>query len=149
MNAACRSCAGNRCCRRALPGIDLAADVALLAQLVSEVNREFGLAPEQIEQLQPASRLVVYRAVAAFGGAMIGRVVTHQLVADALRSVGLRLGAKTVTRFVPLAGQALAAGMAYAAMRYVGRSHIDDCVRVVEAALPEAGVTSYNEPRQV
>ena len=36
-----------------LPGLDIAADIGLLLQLLPAINRKFGLSPEQIEKLDP------------------------------------------------------------------------------------------------
>jgi uncharacterized protein (DUF697 family) len=124
-----------------VPGADIVADITLLVQLIERVNEEFGLTPAQIDRLNPQRRLAVYKAVVGFGGAMVGRVVTKDLVIAALRVVGVRLTAKQATRWVPIAGQATAAAISFAAMRYVGNSHIDDCVHVVDALLgPEEAV---------
>ena len=120
-----------------LPGLDLAADVALLTQLIPAVNREFGLTPDQIERLSPRAKVLVYRAIVAFGGAMVGRVVTRDLILRALAAVGMRVTTKTAARLVPIAGQAVAAGLSFTAMRLVGTSHIRDCRRVVEMVLAE------------
>jgi uncharacterized protein (DUF697 family) len=122
-----------------LPGLDLAADVALLTQLVPAINQEFGLTPDQIERLNPRAKALLYKAIVAFGGAMVGRVVTRELVLQALAAVGMRITARTAARFVPIAGQAVSAGLSYTAMRFVGTAHIRDCRRVVEAVLAEQG----------
>lgn len=120
-----------------LPGADIAADVALLTQLIPAINQEFGLTPAQIEHLSPARKALVYRAVVAFGGLMVGRVVTRDLVLKALTTVGMRVTAKTAAKFVPLAGQALSAGLSFGAMKFVGESHIRDCERVAVALMEE------------
>jgi len=120
-----------------LPGLDLAADVALLTQLIPAINREFGLTPDQIERLSPRAKVLVYRAIVAFGGAMVGRVITRDLILRALAAVGMRVTTKTAARLVPIAGQAVAAGLSFTAMRLVGTSHIRDCRRVVEMVLAE------------
>ena len=113
-----------------IPGLDLAADVALLMRLIDEINREFGLTPAQIDRLDSPRRVLIYKTLASFGGAMVGRLITPSLVTRALVSVGMRIGAKSAARFVPIAGQALAAGLAFGAMRHVGLAHIRDCERV-------------------
>jgi len=123
-----------------LPGVDLAADIALLTQLIPAVNREFGLTPGQIESLQPRLKVLVYKAIVAFGGALVGRLITRELVLQALAVVGMRVTAGTAARFVPVAGQAVSAGLSYSAMRLVGESHIRDCRRVIEEVLAGQGV---------
>ncbi|MFN0159726.1 MAG: hypothetical protein ACKVQQ_00750 [Burkholderiales bacterium] len=115
-----------------LPGLDIAVDAGALIKLIPEINREFGLTPEQIEQLSPNKQLIVYKAIVAVGGAMIGKLITRELVIEALKAVGIRLTVKQAAKYVPLAGQALSMAIGYAAMQYVGRTHIRECVRVVE-----------------
>lgn len=122
-----------------LPGLDLAADVALLSELIPAINREFGLTPDQIERLSPRTKALLYKAIVAFGGMMVGRVITRELVLRALAAVGMRITAKTAAKLVPIAGQAVSAGLSYTAMRYVGIAHIRDCRRVVEVVLAERG----------
>jgi hypothetical protein len=130
-----------------LPGVDLAADIALLTQLIPAVNREFGLTPGQIEELSPRMKVLVYKAVVAFGGAMVGRLITRDLILQALAIVGMRVTTKTAARLVPIAGQALSAGLSYSAMRLVGESHIRDCRRVIEEVLAEQGVEAPRPER--
>jgi hypothetical protein len=121
-----------------LPGIDIAVDAGALIKLIPEINREFGLTPAQIEQLSPNKQLIVYKAVVAVGGAMIGKLITRELVIEALKTVGVRLTVKQATKYVPIAGQALSAAIGFAAMQYVGRSHIRECARVVEMVRAQA-----------
>jgi Domain of unknown function (DUF697) len=123
-----------------LPGVDLAADIALLTQLIPAINREFGLTPGQIEDLSPRMKVLVYKAMVAFGGAMVGRLITRDLVLQALAIVGMRVTTKTAAKLVPIAGQAISAGLSYSAMRLVGESHVRDCRRVIEEVLAERGV---------
>jgi hypothetical protein len=115
-----------------LPGIDLAVDAAALIKLIPEINREFGLTPAQIEQLSPNKQLIVYKAIVVVGGAMIGKIITRDLVIEALKAVGVRLTVKQAAKYVPLAGQALSAALGFAAMQYVGRAHIRECAKVVD-----------------
>jgi hypothetical protein len=130
-----------------VPGIDVAADLALLTELIPAINREFGLTPDQIDALSPRMKALVYKAIVAFGGAMVGRLITRELVTQALLKVGVRVTTKTAARLVPIAGQAVAAGLSYGAMRFVGLSHVRDCSRVVEALLAESGEAPPPPPR--
>jgi hypothetical protein len=78
--------------------------------------------------------------VVAFGGAMVGRLITRDLVLQALAIVGMRITTKTAAKLVPIAGQAISAGLSYSAMRLVGESHIRDCRRVIEEVFADRGV---------
>ena len=118
-----------------LPGFDLAVDIAAVMKLIPAINLEFGLTPAQIAQLSPARQLVVYKSIVAAGSVMIGKLVTKEIAIEVLKTVGVRLTAKQVGKFVPVAGQALSMALGFAAMKYVGQQHINDCRRVVEATL--------------
>ena len=118
-----------------IPGLDLATDVAVLMRLIPSINRAFGLTPEQVERLAPDRRLVVYKALSAVGGMLVGRLVTRELVISMLKLVGLRLTARQATRFVPIAGQALSAVLTYSSLKFVCEQHIQQCVKVSQQLL--------------
>ncbi len=120
-----------------VPGLDWAVDAALLTKLLPEINTRFGLSAEQLARLPPRQRQRVQKSVEAVGSAVIGRVVTRELVVRIAKALGVRLAARQAAKIVPLAGQAVSAALGYAAVRYLGEEHIKDCVRVVlEARVP-------------
>jgi uncharacterized protein (DUF697 family) len=114
-----------------VPGLDLAIDVGLLLRLVDEINAAFGLTPAQIDALSPRAKAYAYQAITMVGSALIGRVVTRELVLLLLGRVGIRLSAGQAARLIPLAGQALSASLSFGALTYLGNRHIEDCERVV------------------
>jgi uncharacterized protein (DUF697 family) len=113
-----------------IPGLDVAADVALLMRLVQQINERFGLSEAQVEALSPSQRALVFKGITLVGSGLIGSAVSRELVLQLLRTVGVRITAKQFTRYIPLAGQAVSAALAYSAMRYVCNQHIADCARV-------------------
>lgn len=117
-----------------LPGLDWAVDAALLSKLIPQINREFGLHPHQIEQLPLHQRQRVQTAITLVGGALLGKLITKNLIISALKTVGIRLTAAQAAKFVPLAGQAASAALNYAALRWLGEQHIQDCIRVLREA---------------
>jgi uncharacterized protein (DUF697 family) len=117
-----------------IPGLDWLVDAALLARLLPRINREFGLTPEQLDRLEPGKREQVQKAVAMVGSVLIGKLVTRDMVVRLARAAGMRMTATQAAKYVPLAGQAAAAALGYATLRYLGERHIQDCVRVVEQA---------------
>jgi len=118
-----------------LPGVDVAVDVSVLVSMIDDINRAFGLTPEQIERLAPRRKAFAYKAITMVGGALVGRVITRQLVLGALKAVGVRMTAKQAARMVPIAGQVAAASISFAALKYLGDRHIDDCVRVADTLM--------------
>ena len=113
-----------------LPGIDWITDVAVLMRLIPDINHAFGLTPGQIERLAPDRRVVVYKAISAGGGMLIGKLVTRDLVMKALRLVGVRLTTQQAAKFVPIAGSAVSAVLTYTSLRYVCEQHIQQCVAI-------------------
>ena len=117
-----------------VPGLDWAVDAALLSRLLPRINAEFGLTPEQIDRLDPSQREQVHKAVALVGSALIGKLITRDMVVRLTRAAGMRMTAKQAARYVPLAGQVAAAGLGYASLRFLGERHIQDCIAVVRQA---------------
>lgn len=113
-----------------LPGVDLLTDVAVLVALLPRINAAFGLSPAQIERLAPQRQIVVYKAISAAGGLLVGQVVTRELVLKLLKLVGVRLTTQQAAKYVPLAGQAVSAALTYSALRYVCEQHIRQCLAV-------------------
>jgi uncharacterized protein (DUF697 family) len=117
-----------------IPGLDWAVDAALLSRLIPEINKEFGLAPEQIDQLDPKKREQVEKAAALVGSMLIGKFISRDLVIKAVTKMGVRLSAGQLAKYVPLAGQLVAATVGFAAIRYFGEEHMKDCIRVAKQA---------------
>ena len=117
-----------------VPGLDWLVDAALLSRLIPAISAEFGLTPEQIQQLPARKREQVQKAVSVVGSMVIGKFITRDLVIRASAAVGRRLTFKHAAKYVPLAGQALSALIGYGAIRYLGEQHIRDCVEVCREA---------------
>jgi uncharacterized protein (DUF697 family) len=127
-----------------LPGLDWAVDAALLSKLIPEINREFGLTPSQLDQLDPKKRDQVQKAVTLVGSVLIGKFISRDLVLKAATKIGVRLSTKQLARYVPFAGQIVAATVGYAAIRYFGEEHMKDCIRVARQAQLEVPLLGYS-----
>ena len=117
-----------------VPGLDWAVDAALLSRVLPRINAEFGLTPQQLDDLSPHKREQVQKAVTMVGSMLIGKFITQDLVIKAVRSLGMRVATRQLVKYVPLAGQAVSAALGYTTLRYLGEQHIQDCVRVVQSA---------------
>lgn len=127
-----------------IPGLDWAVDAALLSKLIPEINREFGLTPSQLDQLDPKKRDQVQKAVVLVGSVLIGKFISRDLVIKAATKIGVRLSTKQVAKYVPFAGQIVAATVGYAAIRYFGEEHMKDCIRVARQAQLEVPLLGYS-----
>ena len=117
-----------------VPGLDWAVDAAMLSKLIPEINKEFGLTPQQLDTLNPKKREQVQRAVTLVGSVLIGKLISRDLVLAAATKIGMRLTTKQLAKYVPFAGQIVAATVGYAAIRYLGEEHMKDCILVAQKA---------------
>jgi uncharacterized protein (DUF697 family) len=115
-----------------IPGIDWLTDVGVLLKLIPDINRAFGLTPEQVERLSPDRRLVVYKTLSAGGSLLAGKLITREVILQALKIVGVRLTTQQAAKYVPVAGQALSALLTYSALKFVCEQHIRQCVAVAQ-----------------
>lgn len=120
-----------------IPGTDVVADVGILMQLLPAINEKFGLAKEDVDGMDAESKAAFYGLFLSMGSAVIGRLVTREVVIKLLQKVGVRMATKQMARFVPFAGQALSAVLSFSAMRYVGNKHVEDCYQVALKLLEE------------
>jgi uncharacterized protein (DUF697 family) len=127
-----------------VPGLDWMVDAALLSKLIPEINKEFGLTPQQLDQLEPQKRDQVQKAVTLVGSVLIGKFISRDLVIKAATKIGVRLTAKQAAKYVPLAGQIVSAAVGYAAIRYFGEEHMKDCIRVAKQAQLDVPALGYS-----
>ena len=128
-----------------VPGLDWAVDAAMLSKLIPEINKEFGLTPQQLDSLNPKKREQVQKAVTMVGSVLIGKLISRDLVIAAATKIGMRLTTKQLAKYVPFAGQIVAATVGYAAIRYLGEEHMKDCIRVAQQAqldIPRLGYSA-------
>lgn len=126
-----------------VPGLDWAVDAAMLAKLIPEINREFGLTPQQLDRLDPTKQEQVEKAAAIVGSVLVGKFISKDLLIKAAQKIGVRLTSKQLAKYVPFAGQIVAAAVGYAAIRYFGEEHMKDCVRVAQKAELEIPLLEY------
>lgn len=120
-----------------IPGVDIAGDIGMLLELIPAINRKFGLTPEQIEELDPRHKVLIYAMLKKVGSDLAGRTITRQLAMAALKRVGMRLATKQVLKYIPFAGQAAAVALSVTAMMYLGNSHVDACYEIARGAIKE------------
>ena len=112
-----------------LPGADISADIAIMTELL-EINKRFGLSEEQIGQLDLERKKVLLVIISSIGNEVAGKTVSVTLVRSLLKRISNKIVARQVSRLVPLAGQAVSAGISFAAMRYLGKHHVEQCYEI-------------------
>lgn len=124
-----------------LPGVDVAADVAIMVELLSVINRKFGLSPEQIDQLDSDVKkqlLVIITSISTeVGKRLIGKAISKEVITLMLKKAATRVATKQSIKFIPFIGQAVVASVSFGAMKYLGNSHVDECYAVCKRAIQE------------
>ncbi|MGV2939708.1 hypothetical protein AB5I83_08965 [Mesobacillus sp. LC4] len=118
-----------------VPGLDVGADVTIMMELLPAINRKFGLSPEQIDQLDAASKAQILVIISSLGSKLVGKLITKEVVAILLKKISTRVAVKSVTKFIPFVGQAVSAEISFGAMKYLGNSHIDECYEVCKSVI--------------
>jgi uncharacterized protein (DUF697 family) len=115
-----------------IPGAGLITDTAVLVSLIDDINEKFGLDKQAIKELAPAKKALAYQLMTRAGGMLAARFSTSRLLGLILQRAGLRLGVVEATRYAPIVGQAISAGIAYFILAGIARRHVDQCQRLVE-----------------
>ncbi len=113
-----------------LPGVDISADITIMVELLTEINRRFGLSEQQLSQMDLERKKVLMVIISSVGNELAGRNISTNLVRSLLKRAGSRLAVRQAGRLIPLAGQAVSAGISFAAMRYLGRNHVEQCYQI-------------------
>ena len=118
-----------------IPGADVAADIGMLLQLLPAINRKFGLSLEQVDQMDDKIKILVLEIAKKLGNTIVGKLITKELVVQPVKKVATRMVTKQVVKYIPVIGQIASAGISFAAMKYVGNSHINECYQIVHQIL--------------
>lgn len=116
-----------------LPGASLATDAVLVAAMLNEILRRFGLRKSDIDMADIETKAVLLTAIRTHGCKLVGRVVNKELVVQLLVRTGRGHLVKSMVRFVPVLGQVVVGGISYFAMRQLGELMIHECVQVTYA----------------
>ncbi|MBR6756242.1 MAG: hypothetical protein IKM15_04775 [Peptococcaceae bacterium] len=113
-----------------IPGVDISADMAIMAELLGKINLQFGLSEKQIQALDMERKKVLLVIISSVGNELVGKTITTTLVRNLLKKTSSKLVAKQAGKFVPFIGQAASAGISFAAMNYLGRNHVEQCYQI-------------------
>lgn len=105
-----------------VPGADVAVDIGILVQLFAEIRDCYGLSSERLGLLRQSA----IPAVAQLANNVLKYVAREGVVMLLKRQIG-RQAAKSLSRYVPFIGQAIAAGLGYAITSNAGASYLDEC----------------------
>lgn len=118
-----------------IPGINVTVDVTMLMSILNFINQEFGLTPQ------------LFQMITVTGSAWAGKLITKSLVLAVLKKLSIQMTAAQAAKWVPIAGQVAAAGLSFAALKWIGNQHIQDCARIARLFNEEGCPRSQTEGR--
>lgn len=122
-----------------LPGVDVGSDAAILLEMLPAISKRFELTEADIENLDPTAKALVLTTAGSVGSKVIGHSITRDLVIRLLKKAGMKMASKQLVKYVPFAGQVIAAGIGFAAMKYIGNAHVDACYQVAKSYIEKQG----------
>ncbi|WP_121972439.1 hypothetical protein [Acinetobacter stercoris] len=115
-----------------IPFFDVVIDVGILSILIPEISARFGLAPDQITVYDPKTKEIHWSELRKRGFEFSGFVVARTAVKKTLDNVATKVITKQVTKFIPIGGQIVAAGMGYIVMKKVAEAHVEECYKLAK-----------------
>lgn len=131
-----------------IPGVDVAADMGLLLQLLPDINRKFGIAPSQIDEYDAQTKMMMFNLISRMGTDLAGRSITKRVVIQVLKKMGVRVTAKQAARYVPIIGSMISGGLSFTVMKMICNRHIRECHGLIEVTLdrpPQIPFSNRNE----
>ncbi|WP_312510530.1 GTPase [Massilia sp.] len=115
-----------------IPGADIAVDLSVLMKLFMELRECFGLSDKVLNSLKESAIPTV--------SSVANNVVRYAAKEGILLLFKQFLGRqtlKTISKYVPLIGQAIAASAGFGITYAVGNSYLDDCYTLAEKILQD------------
>ena len=128
-----------------VPGTDIAVDYIVLRDLIKAINKRFGLSEVQIDKYDAYTKLLIFEILKKGRRKLVGKVVTKEIVIEALKRIGKRLYLQKLLQYIPIFGQIASSGMSVVAMQCVGNLHVEDCSEIVTKLLLEKEGTPKGE----
>lgn len=79
-----------------LPGVDISADITIMVELLTEINKRFGLSGEQISQLDFERKKVLLVIISSVGNELAGKTISATVVRSVLKKVSNKIAARQV-----------------------------------------------------
>lgn len=113
-----------------VPGADVAVDVGILLKLFKDIKDNYGLTDEKLQNEHIAERF----------GPVINQMMqygTKEGILILLKQFAGRETIKTVSKYIPGIGTAIAASIGFGIIVYAGKQYLEDCHKLAEAILRE------------
>ncbi|MCG3401508.1 DUF697 domain-containing protein [Staphylococcus massiliensis] len=117
-----------------IPGLDFGVDMKLMKDIVEDVNKIYGVDHKHVNSFSDDVKERIMSAAAIQGSQVIGKRVSGALIKLLVKDVAKRTAVKQ-TRWFPIIGQTISAGVSYYFMMKLGNDHIEKCEKVTKSLM--------------
>lgn len=114
-------------------GTDIITDAFLATTMLNEIVGRFGLGRDEINLMDLETKALVLQGIKKHGCQLVGKIITKQLALRLATGTAKTAVTRQVSKYLPIAGQLVAAGIGYSTMSSLGELIIEECVRVRNA----------------
>jgi small GTP-binding protein len=112
-----------------LPGADITVDIGIMLKLFSHIKTSFGLTDDVLK-----SKEMILPTVAHMAKNVL-EFATREGIVMLMKRYVSKVGAKTISKYIPFVGQAIAASLGFAVTYQAGKSYLSDCINIAELVL--------------
>ncbi len=120
-----------------IPGLDVGIDIGIILKMFEQIRSTFGLGASVEEILKGTVAGAGQAAARKLAEDVIVAATKKGLIALLRRFAG-RIATKQVTKYIPILGQALAAGIGYGITYWAGHKYADDCKKLAQLLLSDS-----------
>jgi len=105
-----------------IPGADIAVDLSVLVKLFSEIREAYGLNDGFLEKLKQSAIPVVARL-----SNNVVQYAAKEGILLLIKNTLSRQAVKAASKYIPIIGQVIAAGLGYGITSNIGNYYLDEC----------------------
>ncbi|MEI6297893.1 MAG: hypothetical protein WCO84_09755, partial [bacterium] len=113
-----------------IPGVDVAVDISLIVKLFKDIRDDYGLSESSLTKLKDSTIPLVAQSVN-----YVVRYATSGGVAIIIKNYATGEITKSIAKYIPFVGQAIAATIGYLIVANAGTAYLDKCHQIAEEIL--------------
>lgn len=115
-----------------IPGLDIAVDVSLLLKMIKDITDMFGLNKSSLEYISTLSNSSQLKTIVGKASQFLLKYVSTEAILIVLKRVSGTLAVKEFSKWIPMVGQVVAAGLGFKITYSLGLEIIQDSKKIAE-----------------
>ncbi len=113
-----------------IPSVDVAVDISIILGVFKQIRNDYGLSDNALSLLEE-SAIPAISQLANF----VVKFAAQEGILMLLKNYAIGETTKTITKYIPFVGQAIAASVGYAITSNAGSAYLDKCHELAEEIL--------------